>query len=187
MSAEPPLREVATSVVQALVLYSLAEFQFGHCTTIRVEAKNRFFSISDDGRGHAIDRTVADSPYLQFIYTHFDYPFVPNAGPPAPIQLQGIGMSLINTLCSELTVTVRKSDKTLRLLFENGTLRDRQLLEQSLGGTGNMISGFVASPFSQSSDELALHSWLRRVKSSAPSLLLYFNGREVHALAQGNA
>lgn len=102
MSAELSAPDIGTPIVQALVLYSLAEFQGGHCTAIRVEAKNLAFSVSDDGRGHAIDRIVSELPYLPFIYTHFDYPFAPSTGA-APVQLQGIGMSLINRVCSDVS------------------------------------------------------------------------------------
>lgn len=166
------------------MLYSLAEHQLGHCTVIRVEAREWSFSVSDNGRGHAIDRTVAGSPYLKFIYTHFDYPFAADAQ--EPVQLQGIGMSLINALCSELTLTVRQPGMTLRMQFANGHLQHQQRLEEAPGNTGNTVSGTVASRLSPGFDEVALDAWLRRVKSSAPSVALHFNGREVHARAQNN-
>jgi DNA gyrase/topoisomerase IV subunit B len=187
MSDEPKSNscDVAACLVRALVLYSLAEFQAGHCTTIRVDAKEGSFSVSDDGRGHAIERTVAEAPYLRFIYTHLDYPFVPPRD--APIQLHGLGMSLINVLCSELTVLVRKPGVTLRMFFRIGSLCDQEQLESSSEGTGNTISGMVAPQFSQGFDGRALRRWLHRIKTSAPSLNLHFNGQEVHALSQGDA
>lgn len=70
-----PLPEIFTTVVRALMLYSLAEFQSGNATTIRVTANGIDFGIADDGRGHPIDKAVEGVPYLQFVYTHFDYPF----------------------------------------------------------------------------------------------------------------
>lgn len=100
------------NAVRALILYSLAEHQLGHATTIRVTANGNSFSVGDDGRGHASARTVASAPYLKFIYNHFDYSF--GLDEAAPVQLQGAGMSLINSLCSELTVEVRKSDAMLQ-------------------------------------------------------------------------
>jgi DNA gyrase/topoisomerase IV subunit B len=167
------------------VLYSLAEFQSGHCTTIRVDAKDDSFSVSDDGRGHAIERTVSDAPYLQFIYTHLDYPFVPPKE--APVQLHGLGMSLINMLCSELTVMVRKPGLIFRMLFQNGSLCDQERIEASSSSTGNTISGIVAPQFSQGIDEQALVRWLHGIKATSPSLKLHFNSREVHGLSQGDA
>jgi DNA gyrase/topoisomerase IV subunit B len=172
-------------MVRGLVLYSLAEFQSGHCTTIRVEAKDGAFSVADDGRGHAVERTVADTPYLQFIYTHLDYPFVPHRE--APVQLHGIGMSLINVLCSELTVVVRKPGMTLRMCFQDGRLTEQELIEASSGGTGNKISGIVAPQFSRGIDDKALVHWLREVNTATPSLKLHFNNREVHELSRGAA
>ena len=178
-------REIAACVIRGLVLYSLAEFQSGHCKTIRVEAKNDSFSVSDDGRGHAIERTVADSPYLQFIYTHLDSPFTPTKE--APVQLHGIGMSLINVLCSELTVMVRKPGLTFRMFFRNGVLCDQERVEAGSNGTGNTISGIVAPHLSQRIDEQALVRWLHGIKAATPSLKLHFNGREVHGPSQSDA
>lgn len=88
MSNESPPEpaDIAACVVRALVLYSLAEFQSGHARTIRVTAKGSSFSVEDDGRGHAICRTVEGSPYLRFVYAHLEYPFEPGQG--NPVQLQ---------------------------------------------------------------------------------------------------
>jgi DNA gyrase/topoisomerase IV subunit B len=108
-------------VTRALVLYSLAEFHGGYASTIDVNVDATSFSVSDDGRGHAIARTINGLPYLPFIYTHLDYPFA-DADPPGQVQLQGIGMSLINAMCSELSVVVRKPHGTLRLRYEAGWL-----------------------------------------------------------------
>ena len=102
-AATPDQHGLTADVVRALTLYCLAEFQSGHATTIRITAEGNSFSIADDGRGHAIERAIDGTPYLKFIYTHFDYPF--ETGQNAPVQLQGIGMSLVNALCSELIVT----------------------------------------------------------------------------------
>ncbi|MGL4574028.1 MAG: hypothetical protein ACRCV9_04475, partial [Burkholderiaceae bacterium] len=118
-----PQLDITATAVRALMLYSLTEFQSGNATTIRVTADGTSFSISDDGRGHPIDKTVEGISYLKFIYTHFDYPF--ESGRAAPIQLQGLGMSVINALCSELTLTVRKQNETLQLRFEGGQLQQQ--------------------------------------------------------------
>lgn len=100
------------NTIRALVLYSLAEHQLGHATTIRVTVNGNSFSVGNDGRGLAIARTVASAPYLKFIYNHFDSPF--RLDEAAQVKLQGVGMSLVNSLCSELTVELRKPDAMLR-------------------------------------------------------------------------
>ncbi len=127
-AATPNQRDLTGDVVRALTLYSFAEFQLGHATSIRIRAEGNSFSITDDGRGHAIERAVNGTPYLKFIYTHFDYPF--EASENEPVQLQGIGMSLINTLCSELVVTVRKQDATLQLKLETAFESDSSSLTE---------------------------------------------------------
>src|SRR5262245_52221536 len=97
-TVEAHSQDVATSVIRALVMYSLAEFQSGNASTIRVEANGLSFEVSDDGRGHAVDRTVAGQPYMWFVYRHLEYPFAQSAA--APVQIHTLGLSFINTLCS---------------------------------------------------------------------------------------
>jgi len=175
---EPP--DLAFAVVRTLVLYSLAEFQAGHARTIRVVADGTSFSVSDDGRGHAIDRTVAESPYLKFIYTHFEYPFA--SGQDAPVQLQGIGMSLANVLCSELAVTVRKPAASLRLTFREGRLDASQRVDAKCEATGTTVAGKIAPGLQQNGISVPqLREWLRRVVSAHPAVKLTLNDDEVQA------
>lgn len=171
-------------VVRALVLYSLAEHQAGHAAEIRVTANGTAFSVADDGRGHSINKEVDDSPYLNFIYGQLDYPFATNLG--GAIQLQGIGMSLINSLCSELAVEVRKSEQVLRLLFRSGQLTDRQVETVHSEQTGNTISGTTAPQLKRSRlNESLLELWLCRVAATSPSLRLSFNGRALQSGLKG--
>lgn len=163
-------------VVRALVLYSLAEHQAGHAGTIRVIAEGASFSVSDDGRGHSINKEVDGSPYLNFIYGQLDYPFAPNLG--GAIQLQGIGMSLVNSLCGELAVEVRKPEHMLRLRFSSGQLTDKQVLITQSVQTGNTVSGTIASQLQHIPlNEALLEQWLCRLAASSASLRLWFNGR----------
>jgi len=166
--------------VRALFLYSLAEFQSGHATTIRITAEGASFSIADNGRGHPIDRAVEGTPYLKFIYTHFDYPF--ESGQSSPIQLQGIGMSLVNALCSELALTVRKRDETLQLLFRDGKLHESNRTNVKSEETGITVSATISPQLQRDSVAVEqLQVWLLSILASSPSLKLYFNGHELHA------
>jgi len=173
----PPLSpNVTSSVIQTLVLYSLAEHQLGHATSIRVTANGHAFAVEDDGRGHAVNRTVEGSPYLDFIYTHLDYPFRP--GSTKPVQLHGLGMSLLNRLCAELKVSVRKSTATMNMTFESGRLVHHELVESANEITGNTISGRVDSRHESGAiDESALCQWLLGILAGSPSLRLRFNGQ----------
>ncbi|MEJ5999628.1 hypothetical protein [Paucibacter soli] len=166
-------------VVRALVLYALAEHQAGHAEEIRVIAQGYDFSVSDDGRGHSINKVVDGSPYLNFIYGQLDYPFAANPG--GAIQLQGIGMSLVNSLCSDLAVEVRKSEQVLRLRFSSGQLREKQVQTVGSGQTGNTVSGTIAPQLAGSPmNEARLEGWLRRVAATNPALRLSFNGSALH-------
>lgn len=185
-ASRPDPLDLTACLVRALVLYSLAEFQLGHVTTIRVSAEGAFFSVVDDGRGHAIERTVAGSPYLKFVYAHLDYPFENTQI--SPIQLHGIGMSLVNTLCSELAVTARKRDATLRMTFRNGQLSREELIDVRSEETGNTISGTVRPQLQEDGANPGhIRRWLLDVLAASPSLKLYFNDQELHASPPSDA
>ncbi|MES2949442.1 MAG: hypothetical protein V4858_12955 [Pseudomonadota bacterium] len=173
-----PVLDLTSTAVRALMLYSLLEFQSGHATTIRVTAEGNKFSIADNGRGHPIDKAVDGTSYLKFVYSHFDYPF--ESGRSAPIQLQGIGMSLVNAMCSELTLTVRKPDVTLQLLFRDGQLCKSNRTEVASEETGITVSAQI-NPQLQESGAVTqqLEGWLLGVLAVSPSLKLFFNGQQL--------
>ena len=179
-------QDIAASVVRALVLYSLAEFQSGHETTVRVIADGHSFGITDDGRGHAVDQTVAGLPYLKFVYTHLDYPF--DQAQNAPMQLHAIGISLINVLCSELAVVTYKQDVTLRMSFKSGHLCKHDVVNVKSEQTGNAISGSINSQLQKRGvDTQRLRLWLSGLLTASPNLKLFFNGLELYALPPRDA
>lgn len=168
-------------IVRSLVLYSLAEVQTGHATTIRVTIEPAAFSVSDDGRGHAVDREVDGLPYLELIYTQLEFPFGHRPGP--AVQLQGLGLSLINRLCRELTVTVHKRGAVHRWIFAEGSRIHRERLEVE-GATdhGNTLCGSVRAELSSGPPRVdELHRWLQGLAASTPGLTLEFNGVRVRA------
>jgi DNA gyrase subunit B len=168
------------------MLYSLLEFQSGHATTIRVTAEGNSFSIADNGRGHPLDKSVDGTSYLQFIYTHFDYPF--ESGRSAPIQLQGIGMSLVNAMCSELHLTVRKRDAMLQLLYRDGRLCENKRTDEPSDETGISVCAQINPQLAGGSAAThQLEEWLLGVLSASPSLNLYFNGRQLVAAQKNDA
>lgn len=187
MIAHDPTAErfdLTACVVRALVLYSLAEFQSGHATTIRVTVDGTVFSVADDGRGHAIDRAVDGTPYMRFVYEHLEFPHASGVG--APVQLQGIGLSLVNALCSELIVTVRKADASLRLRFREGRLERSEPGSATANETGNTIAGTISPRLCPApADGRLLEGWLLRVLAACPSLQLHFNGRRLQASRDG--
>lgn len=159
MSAEADAAGLAERVVRALVLYALAECQSGHATTVTLRASGRAFSVADDGRGHGIRRTVDGAPYLDFIYGHLDYPFASGAG--GTVQLQGLGMSLINALSASLRVTVRKPAETWVLGWRDGRLAEGEVRDDLPGG-----------PL----DQARLARWLASVRQANASVRIVFNG-----------
>jgi DNA gyrase/topoisomerase IV subunit B len=175
--------DITAQVVRALCLYAIAEFQSGHATTLHVTAEGGSFSVADDGRGHAVDRSVAGAPYLQFIYTQLDYPFGLAEG--GPVQLQGIGMSLLNALCSDLSVTVRKPNKTLQLTYKAGRLCHEGCVDTLTQSSGTTVAGTVHPQLQQvqqqPTDVDKLERWLAGVLAAHPAMKLHFNGKAVHA------
>ena len=183
--ALPPQADTTTSIVQTLVLYALAEHQLGHAKTIRVSARGQAFSVEDDGRGHAVNRVVEGAPYLDFIYCHLDYPYKSRQA--KPVQLQGLGMSLLNRLCADLLVTVRKPGQTLQLQFQNGGLLSHTLTPSANQQTGNTVAGSVHPGLAPTpTNEAALQQWLLGVLQASPLLQVHFNGQPL-VLPQGGA
>ena len=166
----------AAKLAKVLVLYALAEAQAGHATRIDVLAEGHTFGVSDDGRGHSIDKKIDGTHYLTFIYSQFEFPF---ASPqPGAVQLQGIGMSLLNSLCSSLEVTVTRADQRLRLFFESGVLMS-QHREPAVGaGTGNRIVGSVMTHEEASvAVSQALAEWLTGLLHCVPTVCVTLNGQ----------
>ncbi len=173
-----------SSIVQTLVLYSLAEHQNGHAKSIRVTTAGNSFSVEDDGRGHAIGRSIEGSPYLNFIYCHLDYPYEDRR--PKPIQLQGLAMSLLNRLCTELAVSVCKKNASLSIRFQDGRLVSHEMTEITNETTGNKVSGKVnATVCHKPLDEKALEQWLHVLLEASPSLNLFFNGQQLRQRSSG--
>lgn len=179
---EPGL-DLAATAVRAFVLYALAEFQLGGAKTIRVSLQGREFGISDDGRGHPLDKTLEGSSYLRFIYTHFEYPF--DGGRSAPVQLQGIGMSLVNTMCARLTLTVRKPDETLTMVCTHGRIQHRQRTPGTNAQTGITISARLRedlpAPDAPEASLAGLQAWLAGLVQAHPGLRLFLNEHPVQA------
>jgi DNA gyrase/topoisomerase IV subunit B len=174
-------RDLTALVVRALVLYSLAEFQGGHATAIRVNVEGTTFSVADDGRGQAIHRLISGQPYLPFIYAHLDYPFADaEPGDVGQVQLQGIGMSLVNSFCSELSVVVRKREGTLRLRYEAARLVREEHDEHANDSTGTSVSGTINPQLQPVRTDLQqIQVWLRRVATAHPTLTLRLNSNDV--------
>jgi DNA gyrase/topoisomerase IV subunit B len=172
--AAVPSDDVVSSIVRALVLYTLAEFQSGSATFISVHAEALAFQVSDNGRGHAVHRTVAGHPYMHFVYTHLDFPFTQSSAP--PVQLHGIGLSFINTLCSQLVVTAHKPEGSFRCTYRDGHLVSEETLTNTSSATGNVVAGVLSSRFQQRGvDVQRLRQWLASVAAASPGLTLQLN------------
>ncbi len=170
--------DTTAQVFRTLTLYALAEHQSGHATALTLAASGSTFSVADNGRGHGVDRVIEGVPYLHFIYRHLDYPFgAPVAG---AVQLQGLGMSLLNGLCSELHLTVRKPDETLLLGFRAARLCEERRLSEANAVCGNTVQGEVRRELqARPTDEARLEAWLCRLGRVNPGLSLNFNGKQL--------
>lgn len=170
--------------IRAVVLYSVMEFQGGNASTITVTQHGSEFSVSDDGRGHPLEKTLEGISYIRFIYTHFDYPFALSRG--APIQLQGIGMSFVNALCSELLLSVRKHNETLTASFKEGQLQSTERHPGTSQETGITVRGRVRPELvAAGSGKSHMEDWLRSIVKVHPTLRVVFNGCELVDPCQG--
>lgn len=172
--------DLTGAVVRTLVLYALAEHQGGGATSIVATMSGTSFSVEDNGRGHGLARTIAGVPYLHYIYTHLEYPF--GEADAGEVQLQGLGMSLVTALCSELHLTVRTPAETLRLRYADGRLCGETREQGPNTRTGNTIEGRLRAELSlQPGDEATLERWLVHLQRLHPTLGVVFNGRAVVA------
>jgi DNA gyrase/topoisomerase IV subunit B len=166
------------AVVRALVLYHLAEYQSGNATTIKVNIQNHTFRVSDNGRGHAIDRTINDLPYLRLVYSQLEYPF--GLETDTPIQLHTIGISLINSLCRALVVTIHKPEKTYIQHYKQGQLNKEEIMDNQETVTGTAIEGKINPDlFPEEIDLQNFETWLKEIKSIHQQLRLFFNEKEL--------
>lgn len=169
---------MSTAIVRALVLYHLAEFQSGNATTIHVSIQDHTFKIRDNGRGHAIHRMINGLPYLRLVYSQLEYPF--DMDQDTPVQLHTIGMSLINSLCKELVVTVHKKENVYIYYYEGGQLQKEETKENLENVTGTSLEGKINPDLRLGDMDLQdIEQWLVRIKSIHKQLRLFFNGREL--------
>ena len=167
-----------TAVVRALILYHLAEYQSGNATMIKVNIQNHTFRVRDNGRGHAINRTINSLPYLRLVYSQLEYPF--GLDMDTPIQLHTIGISLINSLCKELVVTVHKTEKTYIQHYQRGQLNKEEILEKQESITGTAIEGTIDPDlFTEEIDLQNFEKWLKEIKSTNQQLRLFYNEKEL--------
>lgn len=170
--------KTSTSLLRALFLYHLAEYQSGNATTIRFDIQDNTFKISDNGRGHAISRTINDIPYLRLVYSQFEYPFDKESD--TPIQLHTIGMSLIHAFCEELTVTVHKKENTYLRSYKHGKLDQEEMKENRENVTGTALEGrFNSQLVHEELDLQDMEQWLAKIRSIHGPLKLIFNNREL--------
>ncbi|MEK8051092.1 GNAT family N-acetyltransferase [Ideonella sp. DXS22W] len=178
-TADAPALNLAFTALQALTLYALAEHQTGGASTLWITLDGPAFSIRDDGRGHALDKQVAGTPYLRCIYSAFDYPY--DAAGPTPVQLQGIGLSMLNRLCAELELTVRKPGETLTACFRHGRPADMVHQATPAGPTGITLRGRLRPDLPTGPAADSLSHWLQGLLAVQPALRVVFNGRELRA------
>jgi len=169
---------VTASIIRALFLYHLAEYQYGNATTIKVNIQNHNFGTSDNGRGHSVDKKIDGFPYLRLVYSQLEYPFGLDIN--TPIQLHTIGMSLINSLCSELDVTIYKTEKKYIKHYKDGLLNREEIGENQENVTGTKIEGKINTDFfPEKIDTQDLEQWLKSIKSINKQLTLFFNEKEL--------
>lgn len=130
------------------------------------------------------------APYLRLIYQQFDD--LAQGEGAWPVQLQGLGLSLINRLCAELRVSVRRPPRCLTLVFAHGVRIHHAVQDASDDRHGNHLAGRLIAeglgpgPGEPGLDVLRLRAWLEALAQVHPGLSLHFNDHPV-VPAQGGA
>lgn len=97
-------------------------------------------------------------------------------------------MSMINALCSELTLTVRKREETLEMWFRNGKLLQSHREAQHSQETGmSVLARINANLHGAAVTTAHLETWLQGVLITNPALKLYFNGQLLQSPNRGGA
>jgi hypothetical protein len=75
-----------------------------------------------------------------------------------------------------------KIDKTLRLIYEIGYLRDEEYFETSAQSTGTTVSGTVHAALQEGpTDADEIQRWRECVLAAHPAMKLFFNGKALVA------
>lgn len=116
-------------------------------------------------------------PYLRLVYSQLEYPFETEQD--TPIQLHTIGISLINSLCKELVVTIHKPELVYRQHYEDGQLKQEETEENPEHRTGTTVEAELDADLLPGEIGLRqIEEWLAEIKSMHKGLHLSFNGRE---------
>jgi DNA gyrase/topoisomerase IV subunit B len=170
----------AMAVVQTVVMYSLAEAISGQARNVWVSLQGDRFSVRDDGRGHSAERTVGDLPYLEFIYSQLQPSLFKLPG--TEVQLHGAGMSLVNALCTNLTVRAARNGFIDIRFYRNAVLERRERMAGNAEESGNTVSGQLSASIVEGGvSEHHLATWLRAMFASVRSTRAYLNDVQVSA------
>jgi hypothetical protein len=97
-------------------------------------------------------------------------------------------MSLLNTLCRQLTVTVRKPEATLHLSFQDGQFLRSERVDAASEETGNTVAGTIKPQLQTAAIDLPqLHTWLLGVLCATSSLRIFLNNHELQPHPQSGA
>lgn len=170
---------VLESILRTLTLYAVAECQTGVASQIDITSAGRTFRVADDGRGHSPTRTVGPAiRYIEAIYGQLNYPF--SSHEPVPVQLQGLGIALINAFCEELRITARTVSGGASLTYRNGRLESTDYDADADDTTGTEVAGEVRPDLHLAPlDEERFDQWLRHVAQANPAAIIRHNDKRV--------
>lgn len=162
---------------KTVMAYVITEYQGGHADTVKVNMDGDAVSISDNGRGHAVDNTLNGIPYLDIVYAQLSV-FDRNPNMKA-FQLHALGVSLFSEMCESIHLTVAKNGAIREYSISNGTVTGILEYANPACTHGNTVE---YRPRKEIDDELLkddLLETLHTISSRFPCLTIFFNDQKV--------
>lgn len=165
---------IANLIFKTAFLYHLHEYQMHEVTCIEVLAKDYYFYIKDNGRGMGADRMINEVPYIELLLTQIQNPFQGEGE--TNIRLSGLGLGLLCSFTSSLTITSVRNQNLYRQTYEySNPVKPIEMLGET-EQSGTKIEVKLNPELVQESLNLKeIEQFLNQVNVQCGNLELYFN------------
>lgn len=177
MQETESMMNIKLAMFKTVMAYVITEYLGGHADTVKVTMDGDVVSISDNGRGHAVDNTLNGIPYLEIVYGQLSlFDRNPNMN---AFQLHALGMSLFSEMCESIHLTVAKNGVIREYGISNGTVTRISECADPSSTHGNTIEYRPGKDISGEFSKNDLLETLHTISSRFPGLTILFNDQPV--------
>lgn len=164
---------IRLAMFKTVMAYVITEHLGGKANVVKVHYKDNLISISDNGRGHSVERNIDGIPYLDMVYCQLSlFDTNPDLN---TFVYQALGMSLISEMCDQIKLTVANHGKIRNFGISNGIITKLSEYEDSECGSGNTIEYLAKEAIDEALAESDIFKTLQTVASKYSNLTVYFN------------